>query len=90
MNIDIERLCKLSMFELDENKKKELLKDMKEIVSYVEVLSELNLSNENLLKKENPTPFRKDITIRSDVMANLVSDFSHTKNNSFTVPVIIE
>ena len=86
----INRLGKLSMFDLQDDEKDILLKDMQDIVGYVENLNELDLSEEDLLGIENPTPLREDVVVKNDVMQNLVKDFKYVKNGSFTVPQILE
>ena len=92
-NTVLEKLEKLSMLKIEDEKKEELATQLTEILSYVENLSELNTDelNANFSTLEGGSPLRED---NPKTQANIAQHiFSHTtnaENDFFIVPKIIE
>ena len=93
MKIDeklITRLENLAMIEI-ENKEK-MAKDLEEIVSFVEMLNELDTDeiDASFSVLGNSTPLREDTPINSGIIKDVLAHAPKVKDNFFVVPKIIE
>ena len=92
-NTVLEKLEKLSMLKIEDEKKDELAKQLTEILAYVENLSELNTDDLSATYStlEGGTPLRDD-TPNTDIhiSQSILSHAPHTENDFFIVPKIIE
>lgn len=91
-NTVLEKLEKLSMLKIEDEKKEELASQLTEILSYVENLSELNTDNLNptFSTLAGGTPLREDKPTQTPEISKAI--FSHTPNSEddfFIVPKII-
>ena len=89
----LQRLEKLSMLKIEEEKREEMIKELEKIVGFVEVLGELDTEglDPSFHTLESGTPMREDIPdeeqeIRRIILENAPS----TKDDYFVVPNIIE
>ena len=92
-NTVLEKLEKLSMLKIEDEKKEELATQLTEILSYVENLSELNTDDlsASFSTLEGGTPLREDNPkTQSDIAKHIFSHTSHAENDFFIVPKIIE
>ncbi len=87
------KLEKLSFLKVDENKREEIIKQLSEIVSFVDNLSELNTDgvDDKFAINDSSTPTREDIArcdtkINDDIIKNAPNGAEHF----FIVPKIIE
>jgi len=93
MKIDeklITRLENLAMVEIEDKTK--MAKDLEEIVSFVEMLNELETNDieESFSVLGNSTPLREDKPIKSDVINDVLAHAPKKDGNFFVVPKIIE
>ncbi|CAA6813662.1 MAG: Aspartyl-tRNA(Asn) amidotransferase subunit C (EC @ Glutamyl-tRNA(Gln) amidotransferase subunit C (EC [uncultured Sulfurovum sp.] len=92
-NTVLEKLEKLSMLKIEDEKKEALAKQLTEILSYVENLSELNTEglNASFSTLEGGTPLREDSSIKQpEIAQHIFSHAPHAENDFFIVPKIIE
>ena len=95
MQIDdalLNKLEKLSSLKIGDEKRDEIKRQLSEILSFVDVLSELNLSNETAAVSAlgGKTPLRDDAAKQSDVIENILKNAPARKGRFFVVPKIIE
>jgi len=89
----LQRLEKLSMLKIEDEKRKEMTKELEKIVSFVEILGELETKNLdpsfNTLKCG--TPMREDIPNEDNKIKDIVlKSAPKVKDDYFVVPKIIE
>ncbi len=92
-NSVLEKLEKLSMLKIEEEKKEALAKQLTEILSYVENLSELDTDelNASFSTLEGGTPLREDTPKQqAHIAQHIFSHAPHAKDDFFVVPKIIE
>lgn len=95
MQIDqtlLSKLEKLSALKIADEKKEELLKELSEIVNFVEKLNELDLSSSEALinTTKGQTPLRMDISQNSDIIDEVLEHSPKSFEHFFLVPKIIE
>jgi len=93
MKIDeklLAKLEKLSMLKADN--KEEMIKDLNQIVEFVEILNEVNTDNiEATFNTLNTsTPLREDIPVDNDAIKTILANAPKVDGNYFIVPKIIE
>ncbi len=89
----LKKLENLSMVEIDREGREEFLNSLREIVSFVENLNELDLENEeaSFTTLEGGTPFREDTPLRDEeVIKEVLKHAPEVKDDFFVVPKIIE
>ena len=92
-NTVLEKLEKLSMLKIEEEKKEELAGQLTEILAYVENLSELNTDSldATFSTLEGGTPLREDTPQQnSETAQHIFSHAPHAEDDFFIVPKIIE
>jgi len=92
-NTVLEKLEKLSMLKIEDEKKEELARQLTEILAYVENLAELNTDelDASFSTLSGGTPLREDMPNTNPKIAQSI--FSHApkaENDFFIVPKIIE
>ncbi|MGP1359916.1 Asp-tRNA(Asn)/Glu-tRNA(Gln) amidotransferase subunit GatC [Campylobacter sp.] len=95
MQIDdalLNKLEKLSALQISDEKREEIKKQLSEIVSFVDVLSELDLSGEEAVVSsiKGGTPLREDEPRLSDVVDTILKHAPLREGHFFAVPKIIE
>ncbi len=96
MKIDdalLSKLEKLSSLTIEESKREETVKEIGQIVDFVENLNELDLDDkdDHFSTIEGGTPFREDEpSVNSEVIKDLLEVAPKTKGGFFVVPKIIE
>ena len=96
MKVDVktlEKLEKLSQIEIKSEKKDEMIDNLSEIVSFVENLNELDLSDKDasFTTLEGGTPFREDEPSQESEVIDIILQNAPKKEDSFfVVPKIIE
>ncbi len=96
MHIDLtvlEKLEKLSHLRIAESKREEVIRQLSEIVSYVENLSELDTTHldASFSTLEGGTPMREDIPVSDTTAApSILSHAPMSMDGFFVVPAIIE
>ncbi|MDO5046327.1 Asp-tRNA(Asn)/Glu-tRNA(Gln) amidotransferase subunit GatC [Campylobacter sp.] len=95
MQIDsglLNKLETLSSLEISEDKRGEIERQLTEILTFVDVLNELDLSDVEAVVSsiEGGTPFREDIPIKSDVVESILKHAPARHEHFFVVPKIIE
>ena len=95
MQIDdalLNKLEKLSSLKIGDEKRSEIKKQLSEILSFVDVLDELNLSNETAAVSSlgGKTPLRDDAAKQSDAVENILKNAPAREGRFFVVPKIIE
>ncbi len=89
----LKKLENLSMVEIAKENREEFLNSLKEIVSFVENLNELDLENEeaSFTTLEGGTPFREDIPSKDEeIIKEVLKNAPKVKDDFFVVPKIIE
>jgi len=92
-NTVLEKLEKLSMLKIEEDKKEELAKQLTEILAYVENLAELDTDklDSTFSTLSGGTPLREDIANTNvEISKSIFSHAPHAENDFFIVPKIIE
>lgn len=92
-NAVLEKLEKLSMLKIEDEKKEELAAQLTEILSYVENLSELDTDSleANFSTLEGGTPMREDLPKQQpEIVKHIFSHAPETENDFFIVPKIID
>jgi len=96
MKIDndlLKKLEKLSSLEIDQEKREGTIKQLSEIVEFVENLNELDLDNEEatFTTVAGGTPMREDTpSVNPAIIKTILENAPKSENNSFVVPKIIE
>lgn len=95
MQIDdglLNKLEKLSALKISEQKRKEVLKQLSEIVEFVDILNNIDLSKDQAMASvaNGATPMRKDEPIGSHVIDDILKHAPLTQSHFFVVPKIIE
>lgn len=95
MKIDdklLNKLEKLSALKIAESKREQVAAQLSEIVSFVESLNELDLSQFEASANVTPggTPLRADKPKQSDVIEAVLKEAPQTSEHFFIVPKIIE
>lgn len=88
----LNKLEKLSSLKVDDSKREEIKKQLSEIVSFVDILNELDLSNDEAVVSSiiGGTPLREDVVSSSDVIDSILSNAPSREGHFFAVPKIIE
>ncbi|MGG7073837.1 Asp-tRNA(Asn)/Glu-tRNA(Gln) amidotransferase subunit GatC [Campylobacter sp. 9BO] len=88
----LNKLEKLSSLKVSDDKREEIKKQLSEIVNFVEVLNELDLSHDEAVVSaiNAATPLREDTPRQSDVVRSILAHAPHREGNFFAVPKIIE
>jgi len=89
----LSKLEKLSFLKISDNKRKEIISQLSEIVSFVDNLSELDTTgvNDNFAMSNMATPLREDTpTSSTNVGADILKNAPQSGDNFFIVPKIIE
>jgi aspartyl-tRNA(Asn)/glutamyl-tRNA(Gln) amidotransferase subunit C len=92
-NTVLEKLEKLSMLKIEDEKKEELAAQLTEILAYVENLAELNTDSldATFSTLQGGTPLREDVANSNiEVSQSIFSHAPHAENEFFIVPKIIE
>ena len=92
MKIDgalLEKLQKLGMIRIDEDKKEEVKNQLLEILGFLENLSSIDVS-EIEFQSELKTPLREDVPRDSQIRQNVLETAPCAKDGFFIVPKIIE
>lgn len=92
-NTVLEKLEKLSMLKIKDDKKEELASQLTEILAYVENLGELDTKNldATFSTLAGGTPMREDIAnTNPEVSKSIFSHAPNTADDFFIVPKIIE
>lgn len=95
MQIDdnlLSKLEKLSSLEISEEKRGEIKRQLTEILTFVDVLNELDLSDVKAVVSsiEGGTLLREDTPVKSDVVDLILKHAPSSSNHFFAVPKIIE
>lgn len=85
----LSKLEKLSAVKIMDDKRDETKKQLSEIVGFVEVLNELDLSSQDN-STFGATPFRQDIVSHSNVIDDVFKHAPANAEHFFLVPKIIE
>jgi aspartyl-tRNA(Asn)/glutamyl-tRNA(Gln) amidotransferase subunit C len=89
----LEKLENLSALKIGEEKKEEIIKQLSDILEYVENLNELDTSNLDSYFStiEGGTPLREDIpNIDSEIPKIILENAPEAKDDFFIVPAIID
>ena len=92
-NTVLEKLEKLSMLRIEDEKKEELATQLTEILAYVENLAELNTDEleASFSTLSGGTPLREDIADTNvEISKSIFSHAPNAENDFFIVPKIIE
>ena len=92
-NTVLEKLEKLSMLKIEDEKKEELAKQLTEILAYVENLAELDTDSLDATYStlEGGTPLREDIPNKNtEISKSIFNHAPRAENDFFIVPKIIE
>jgi len=87
------KLENLSFLKISDDKREEIIKQLSEIVNFVDNLSELNTDgvDENFTMNDNATPLREDIINSSvSISEDILQHAPNSADNFFIVPKIIE
>lgn len=95
MQIDdqlLNKLEKLSSLKINEEKRNEIKKQLSEIVNFVEVLNELDLTKDEAVVSmvSGGTLLRDDISSKSEVIYEILKNSPQRDGKFFIVPKIIE
>ena len=89
----LKKLEKLSSLEIESEKREDTIKEIGQIVDFVENLNELDLENEeaSFSNLSGGTPFREDIPASNDkVIKTILENAPKREGGFFVVPKIIE
>lgn len=92
-NTVLEKLEKLSMLKIEENKKEELARQLTEILAYVENLKELDTEHldATFSTLSGGTPMREDVpSTNPEISKSIFSHAPDAVDDFFIVPKIIE
>ncbi|MEO1942334.1 MAG: Asp-tRNA(Asn)/Glu-tRNA(Gln) amidotransferase subunit GatC [Campylobacterales bacterium] len=86
----VEKLEELALVEVED--KRRIAEELGEIVQFVEILNQLDLSEipPTFSPLESPTPLREDTPIRSGVIEKVLENAPKVEGHFFIVPQIIE
>lgn len=95
MQIDdtlLAKLEKLSSLKIGEEKRKEIENQLSEILNFVDILVELDLSDVGAVVSsiDGGTPLREDVSVSSDVIETILKHAPMSSEHFFVVPKIIE
>ena len=95
MQIDdtlLAKLEKLSSLKIGEEKRKEIENQLSEILNFVDILDELDLSDVGAVVSsiDDGTPLREDVSVSSDVIETILKHAPMSSEHFFVVPKIIE
>ncbi len=95
MQIDdtlLAKLEKLSSLKIGEEKRKEIENQLSEILNFVDILDELDLSDVGAVVSsiDGGTPLREDVSVSSDVIKTILKHAPMSSEHFFVVPKIIE
>lgn len=95
MQIDdtlLAKLEKLSSLKIGEEKRKEIENQLSEILNFVDILDELDLSDMGAVVSsiDGGTPLREDVSVSSDVIETILKNAPMSSEHFFVVPKIIE
>ncbi|MFC2427990.1 Asp-tRNA(Asn)/Glu-tRNA(Gln) amidotransferase subunit GatC [uncultured Campylobacter sp.] len=95
MQIDdtlLAKLEKLSSLKIGEEKRKEIENQLSEILNFVDILDELDLSDVGAVVSsiDGGTPLREDVSVSSDVIETILKNAPMSSEHFFVVPKIIE
>ena len=95
MQIDdtlLAKLEKLSLLKIGEEKRKEIENQLSEILNFVDILDELDLSDVGAVVSsiDGGTPLREDVSVSSDVIETILKNAPMSSEHFFVVPKIIE
>ena len=94
MQIDdtlLAKLEKLSSLKIGEEKRKEIENQLSEILNFVDILDELDLSDVGAVVSsiDGGTPLREDVSVSSDVIETILKNAPMSSEHFFVVPKII-
>ena len=92
-NTVLEKLEKLSMLKIEDEKKEELAGQLTEILAYVENLAELNTDelDASFSTLSGGTPLREDVVnSNKEISQSIFTHAPNAENDFFIVPKIIE
>ena len=86
------KLEKLSSLKIGEEKRKEIENQLSEILNFVDILDELDLSDVGAVVSsiDGGTPLREDVSVSSDVIETILKHAPMSSEHFFVVPKIIE
>ena len=95
MQIDdtlLAKLEKLSSLKIGEEKRKEIENQLSEILNFVDILDELDLSDVGAVVSsiDGGTPLREDVSVSSDVIETILKNAPMSSEHFSVVPKIIE
>ena len=95
MQIDdtlLAKLEKLSSLKIGEEKRKEIENQLSEILNFVDILDELDLSDVGAVVSsiDGGTPLREDVSVSSDAIETILKNAPMSSGHFFVVPKIIE
>ncbi|TKX31332.1 Asp-tRNA(Asn)/Glu-tRNA(Gln) amidotransferase subunit GatC [Campylobacter estrildidarum] len=95
MQIDeklLSKLEKLGTLKIAEEKRDEMIKELSEIVNFVDKLNELDLNSSQITVNtiEGGTPFREDKVNMSNIAHEILNHSPKSSEQFFIVPKIIE
>lgn len=95
MQIDdtlLAKLEKLSSLKIGEEKRKEIENQLSEILNFVDILDELDLSDVGAVVSsiDGGTSLREDVSVSSDVIETILKHAPMSSEHFFVVPKIIE
>jgi aspartyl-tRNA(Asn)/glutamyl-tRNA(Gln) amidotransferase subunit C len=89
----LQKLEKLSSLKIEDDKREDTIKEIAQIVDFVENLNELDLENEeaSFSTVEGGTPFREDIPSSDPkIIKTILENAPKSEGGFFVVPKIIE
>jgi aspartyl-tRNA(Asn)/glutamyl-tRNA(Gln) amidotransferase subunit C len=89
----LQKLEKLSSLKIEDDKREDTIKEIGQIVDFVENLNELDLENEeaSFSTVEGGTPFREDIPSSDPkIIKTILENAPKSEGGFFVVPKIIE
>lgn len=89
----LNKLEKLSALKIPDEKREEIKSQLNEIVNFVEILNEIDLSNSQAAVStlSGGTPFREDIASNDeDIIDIILKNAPSIEGNFFVVPKILE
>ncbi len=89
MKIDIKHIAKLSRLKVDDSEIEKFEKDMENIVSMIENLSDLEDTG-SLLDKDNSMVLREDVAQNNFKRDELMQNAPQTKAGCVVVPKVVE
>ena len=95
MQIDdtlLAKLEKLGSLKIGEEKRKEIENQLSEILNFVDILDELDLSDVGAVVSsiDGGTPLREDVSVSSDVIETILKNAPMSSEHFFVVTKIIE